>query len=375
MGLIFKESEFLTMGVEIELQIIDPDSLDLTPATPRIFDKLGGVQTHIKPEILQAMIEVSTKVCRTIGDVEEDLNTRLNLLREVGKDVRVTFATAGSHPFARHRERIVYPADRYSDLIDRNRWIARRLMIFGLHIHVGMRNADHAMAMNNAMVYYLPHLLAISASSPFWQGSDTGLASTRTSVFEALPTGGHPEVFRTWQSFESFYDALIKSGSIKTIKDIWWDIRPHPDFGTVELRVCDGVTSMEETMGLVALVQSLYAWFDDRYNDGDAIEPPTRWIVRENKWKSSRYGLNAKIILDPEGNTSLLKDEVLTLIETVRPYAVKNGADRYLNDLKRIVINGPSYIRQRKIYNKTNDFNAVTKLLLEEFESGKAIYG
>ncbi len=374
MGLDFTHSDFQTLGVEVELQIIDPDSKDLTPGSPRIFEKLGGVQEHIKPELLQATIEVSTKVCRSVQEVEKDLNERIGQLRSLGRELGLTFATAGSHPFARHRERIVYPADRYSYLIDRNRWIARRLMICGLHVHVGMRDAHHAMAMNNAMVYYLPHLLGVSASSPFWQGSDTGLASTRTSVFEALPTGGHPEVFPTWEAFVAFYEALIASKSITSIKDIWWDIRLHPDFGTVELRVCDGLSSMEETMGVVALVQSLYAWFDDRYSQGDVVNPPRMWIVRENKWKSSRYGLEAEIILDPKGRTALLKDEVLALLETVRPYAVKNGSEEYLDTLKKVVVNGPGYVRQRKIYESTRDLMAVTDHLLKEFEEGKALY-
>ncbi len=374
MGLAFKSSEFLTLGVEVELQIIDPDSKDLTPGSPRIFEKLGGVQDHLKPELLQAMIEVSTKVCRSVQEVEKDLGQRLGQLRELGKELGLTFATSGSHPFARHRERIIYPAERYSYLIDRNRWIARRLMIFGLHVHVGMRNAHHAMAMNNAMAYCLPHLLGVSASSPFWQGSDTGLASARTTVFEALPTGGHPEVFSTWEAFEAFYDALIESRSITSIKDIWWDIRPHPDYGTVELRVCDGLPSLEETTALVAFVQALYAWFDERYHDGDVVDPPTMWIVRENKWKSSRYGLDAEIILNPKGKTGLLRNEVLALIDRVRPYAVKFGTEAYLDTLKRIVVNGPSYVRQRKVFERTNDLGAVTDLLLREFEEGRAIY-
>lgn len=374
MPLEFTPSEFLTLGVEVELQIIDPTSRDLTPGSPSIFERLGGEQPHIKAELLQAMIEVSTPVCHSVQEVEAELTRHFDQVRGIGKDLGLTFATAGSHPFARHRERLVYPTSRYANLIDRNQWIARRLMIFGLHVHAGMRNAHHAMAMNNAMLAYLPHLLAVSASSPFWQGSDTGLASTRTSVFEALPTGGHPDVFDTWEAFESVYDALIASRSIKSIKDIWWDLRPHPEYGTLELRVCDGVASLQETLALVAFVQGLYAWFDDRYEDGEIVPPPAMWIVRENKWKSSRFGLDAEVILDERGTTALLKEEILSLIEVVRPYARARGSESYLDALTTIVTRGASYVRQREVYERTGDLTAVTDLLLKEFAEGTPIY-
>ncbi|MGH2568070.1 MAG: carboxylate-amine ligase [Bacteroidota bacterium] len=321
MALLFNGSPDMTLGVEIELQIIDAKTKDLAAGSPKIFEKLGGEQQHIKPELIQAMIEINTGICENLTEVKRDLEMQLHTLRGVCNELEYTLASSGSHPFARYADRILYPAERYRFLIDRNRWTARRLMIFGLHIHVGMRDAYHAMAMNNAMLHYLPHLLGLSASSPFWQAKDTGLASSRVTIFEALPTAGHPCTFSSWQEFESFFDSMIASKSISSIKDIWWDIRPHPDYGTVEIRVCDGLATMEETLSLVALVQSLYHWFDEEYKEGRQFAPLPYWILRENKWKASRYGLEAEIIVDEKGTTKLLRREIELLVDRLKPRA------------------------------------------------------
>jgi len=369
----FTPSEPLTLGVEVELQIIDPESKDLVPLSPGFFERLGPDNPHIRPEIIQSMIEVSTGICKTVADVRRDLHDRFMQIQQLGNELGVRFATAGSHPFARHRELLIFPAERYAYLIDRNQWVARRLMIFGVHVHVGMRDAHHAMAMNNAMLPYLPHFLALSASSPFWQGSDTGLASTRVTVFEALPTAGHPETFRTWQAFENFYDSLVASRSIVSIKDIWWDLRPHPDYGTIELRICDGLATLQETCALVALVQCVYAWSDERYRDGDIVDPPAGWIIRENKWKASRYGLEAEIILNERGETALLRDEVNALVERMRPFADRLACSSELEDVVQMIRSGPSYVRQRNVFERTKDFVAVTDHLMREFEEGRPL--
>lgn len=362
------------MGVEVELQILDAKTKDLSPSSPKIFEKLGGEQTHIKPELIQSMIEINTGVCKTIGEVKKDLETQIARLEAIGKELGVEFASSGSHPFARYSDRIPYPADRYKYLIDRNRWMARRLMIFGLHVHVGMLDHHHAMAMNNAVMPYLPHLLALSASSPFWQGKETGLASSRVTIFEALPTGGHPCTFQTWDDFVFFYDSMVASKSISSIKDIWWDIRPHPEYGTVEIRVCDGPQTLRETVALVAFVQCLYAWLNERHRGGERFTPPPYWILRENKWKASRYGLEAEVILDATGKTGLLRDEIEMLVERFAPLADSLGCAEELADVRRMIHHGLGYERQLRVFEKEGTFLAVTESILQDFKRREPLF-
>jgi carboxylate-amine ligase len=373
MPLQFKSSPAMSLGVEMELQVIDKKTKDLVAGAPKIFEKLGTEQTQIKPELLQAMIEINTGICDTVQKARADLSEQIQKLRVVCDELGYTLAASGSHPFARYSDRIIYPADRYKNLIDRNRWLARRLMIFGLHVHVGMRDGNHAMAMNNAMLHYLPHLLGLSASSPFWQGKDTGLASSRVTIFEALPTAGHPCTFDTWQDFRFFFDSLVASHSITSIKDIWWDIRPHPDLGTVEVRMCDGLPTLSETMSVVALVQCLFHWFDEQYENGKNFLPPAEWIVRENKWKASRFGLEAEIILNEQGKTGLLREELGRLLSTLEPFATKLGCAQEFQQIETTLKEGASYERQMKIYKKEETFIAVAESLVEEFETDTPI--
>ncbi|HXG38157.1 MAG TPA: glutamate--cysteine ligase [Bacteroidota bacterium] len=374
MPLAFNGSPEMSMGVEMELQIIDAKTKDLIAGSPSIFERLGGEQKHIKPELVQAMIEINTGICDNVAEVKRDLQIQIETLKGVCNQLGYTLASSGSHPFARYADRILYPAERYRMLIDRNRWLAQRLMIFGLHVHVGMRDAEHAMAMNNAMLHYLPHLLALSASSPFWQGKDTGLASSRVTIFEALPTAGHPCIFQTWADFEAFYDSMIASKSITSIKDIWWDIRPHPDYGTIEIRICDGPATLEETVSLVALIQCLYHWFDQQYKDGKVIPPPSYWILRENKWKAARYGLEAEIILNESGKTNLLRSEIEWLIKMLEPLSDSLGCGQEFRKLRTPLERGCSYDRQRAVYAKEGTFLAVAESLIDEFWKGKPVY-
>lgn len=374
MPLPFKKSREMSLGVEIELQIIDAATKDLAPGSPLIFRELGGEQEHIKSELVQAMIEISTGICSNVSQVREDIQKQFSTVSKICDRLRFNLASAGSHPFAKYEDRIIYPSDRYRYLIDRVKWIARRLMIFGVHVHVGMRDEHHAMAMMNAMLHYLPHLLGLSASSPYWQGSDTGLASSRVTIFEALPTAGHPCTFDKYEDFERFYDAMILSKSISSIKDLWWDIRPHPDYGTVEIRVCDGLATLEETPSIVAFAQSLFRLFDIQFRDGKKFRPPSYWILRENKWKASRYGLEADIILDEKGRTSNLCKEIESLLIQLEPLAKELGCSQELNGVHRILENGGSHVRQRKNFESHGSLTALTELLIEEFRQGEPIY-
>ncbi len=365
MPLAFASSPTMSVGAELELQLIEPTGLDLTPAAPRLFERLAG-DPRIKPELFQSMVEVCTGVCAGAAEVRADLETVVARLRAACVEEGVVLAGAGSHPFAKHRDRLVSDAERYQNLIDRNRWVARRLIIFGLHVHVGMRDGEHAMQLLNGMLHYLPHLLAVSASSPYWQGSDTGLCSSRITIFEALPTAGHPCTFPSWRAFEHFYDAMVSAQGIGSIKDIWWDIRPHPDYGTVEIRICDGLPSVAEAATVVALVHALFAWLNQRHDAGERFTAPAYWILRENKWRASRWGLDARFVLDESGRSAHAREEFAHLLTALAPIAAAQGAAEDFGRLP-VLLQRPSYDRQRAVFEEKGSLEAVTRSLVEEF--------
>lgn len=312
------------------------------------------------------MVEVNTGVCDNAAAAERDLVVALSRLRAACAAEGVVLAGAGSHPFARHRERLVYPAERYAKLIDRNAWIARRLMIFGVHFHLGMPDRERAWQVLNGLTWYLPHLLALSASSPYWQGSDTGLASSRITIFEALPTAGHPCTFDDYAAFEDFYDAMLASRAITSIKDLWWDIRPHPDYGTIEIRICDGAATVREVVALAALAHALAARLLAGVDAGERIAPPPVWVLRENKWRASRWGIEADLVVDASGRNVPLKQDVERLAADLEPIARSQRAGAEFAGLGAL-LSRPSYVRQRSVFKEQGTLDAVARSLVEEF--------
>jgi carboxylate-amine ligase len=254
-------------------------------------------------------------------------------------------------------------------VIEREQWIARRLAIFGLHIHLGMRDGDHAMRMMRALLPYTPLLLALTAASPFWEGSDTGLADTRVTVFESMPTAGVPPTFERWADFERAYDGLMRTGSIRSIKDLWWDVRPQPHLGTLELRICDTPHTLSETAAVVAFVQCLAVWLDQRPPIGDPPSTPSSLWLRHNKWRVARHGLDAEIIVDEGRSVSPVRTEIARLLTRLAPIAAGLGADRELAGVARILATGAGYARQRGAFVSSGSLRAVADLLVEELES------
>jgi carboxylate-amine ligase len=364
----FTPSPRTTLGVELELQLIDPVTGDLVPAAPRVLERTQG-NPKIKPELFRAMLEVNSSPRDTVGELRADLTQTLLDLLDICDEMGIEIASAGSHPFAKEVERVLYPNERYQHLLDRHRWVLRRFFVFGMHVHVGVRDGDHAAATINGILPYTPHLLALSASSPFWHARDTGLASSRITIFEALPTAGHPCTFTTWDEFVQVYQAMVRSRAIASIQDLWWDVRPHPDFGTVEFRICDAVPTLSEAMSLVALIQSLVARIDTEYRRNRTIEPPAYWILRENKWRASRWGLDAEIVLDRNGATRLLRSELSDLVDSLGPLARSLGCHEELAAIPAVAASGLSYERQRRVLADTGSFQAVTASLVEELSA------
>jgi carboxylate-amine ligase len=369
----FKSAGVLTLGVEIELQLIDPQNLNLTSKADVILSE-GSEIKKLKPEFYMSTVEINTDKCYDVHDVEKDLTESFNRLEEVGKRSNVAFATTGCHPFSRYSDCVITPSPRYNELIDRNQWLTRRMTVYGLHVHIGMKSGDDCIKFNNFFMSFTPHLLALSASSPFWQGDDTGLASCRPTTYEAMPTAGQPYRTQNWQEFENLYHTLKKCNAIQTLRDLWWDMRPSPNYGTLEIRVCDGPATLSEAVAITAYIHLLAHWFNDNANWIDQFPSPLRWLSRENKWRAMRHGLEADIILNAEGKTRPIKKEIEDWLVKTSPYASKLGYEKYVAMLKEILRNGNSSSRQRAVFSKTGSLQAVVQHNINEFSKRAPIW-
>jgi carboxylate-amine ligase len=365
---VFHGSQRPTLGVEIEVQVVDEaGALTTDTAASKILEQLDG--KWFKHELLECTIEIITDVCGTVGEAMRDIDGKLQQVIDVADEVGYRILCTGTHPFSAWADQTVSPDPRYHKLIENCQWTARRLLIFGVHTHVGVASGEEAIAVSNSLATYIPHFLALSSSSPFWQGRDTGLASTRSKVFESLPTAGLPYLLENWGDFQRFMRTLIGAGTISTIREVWWDIRPHPSFGTLELRICDGVPTMFELSALVALSQSLVVWLGERYTHGLELPQHRAWTIRENKWRAARYGVDAQIIRDEDGNLVSLRRSISDLVERLEPTAERLGCLDELRRVNDILARGTSATRQREVYERTGDLSAVVNALVEEMQS------
>ncbi len=365
MKMHFNSSPNPTVGVEVELQIIDPETKNLVSGAQNIIDNSDDAE-HVKPELIQSTIELNTDVCSNIAAVRMELTERLTSLIKLCDKLGYELASVGTHPFAKWDEQVVTPKERYHMLVDRCQWPARRLMIFGLHVHVGVASGEKAIAIFNSLSTYLPHLLALSASSPFFDDNETGLASTRVKIFETLPTAGLPYRLLNWAEFQRFMITLVNAKAIQSVREVWWDVRPHPGFGTIELRVCDGLPSLDEIISMTAFIQALVVWLGEQYDEGMYLPVHRHWIVRENKWRASRWSVDAEIITDEDGNLKPLSEDILDILEMLTPVAKRLGCLDEMMGIKKILDDGPSYKRQLQIYRETGDFKIVMESIIKE---------
>lgn len=366
----FTSSTPLTLGAELELQLLDPATLDLKAASPLILGELGPDVPKVKPELFQSMLEINTDVCRDAHEVRADLAETIALLKTVAARHGVLLASAGTHAFAPWSDHLLYPSERYTMLLDRNQWLARRLAIFALHLHVGMPSGEHAIAVQNALQHHLPVFLALSASSPYWQGHDTGLASCRITAFEAIPTGGHPCLVRDWTEFQQLEARLHRAKAITSLKDLWWDIRPNPRFGTIEVRICDALPTLDELCALVALIHVAAAHAHAQVLAGAPVSPPPIWITRENKWRASRHGVGAELIVDEEGNCRPLLAVLDDLLDCSSAFVRTYRYEPHVAMIRQIVARGPSYVRQRAQAMAGANMREVMQGLAREFALG-----
>jgi carboxylate-amine ligase len=361
--LTFQPSPEISVGVELELQILDRESGDLTSgAVPLIKAAAEEGLSGVTAELMQSMIEVKTGVCRTTLEARDQLLPVLKRLSNIATSMGYDLAMAGTHPFHRTSTSAVSPDERYERIMDRLAWLTYQRVLFGLHIHVGVPSGDRAIAVTNLLVQYLPHVLALSASSPFWQGVDTGLASCRAALYRMLPHAGVPRFFRTWKEFRGFCQVMIDCKTIGSFKDIYWDIRPRPDFGTLEFRICDMPINLSTALGLVALTRCLVISSLRLLEERPQVmrgDMRRHWIAVENKWLATRYGLDGMYIRTPSGKRRQLRQEVADLVDRLLPVARESGEQGFLLALQPVESFESGAARQRRIYRETGAFKPV----------------
>ncbi|TYP89824.1 glutamate--cysteine ligase [Blastococcus xanthinilyticus] len=375
MEIPFRSSERASLGVEWELQLVDRETRELSPGATEILEQLlpEGAEEHpkAKHELLQSTIEIITGVCTTVREAKADLAGTLAEVVAAADERGLGLLCAGTHPFTDWQTQEISPKERYQQLVERMQWLARRLQIFGVHVHVGVRAPEKVIPIVNALCQYVPHFLALSSSSPFWVGCDTGLASARTKIFEGMPTAGLPFQLADWDEFEEYMETLISTKSIESVREVWWDIRPHPDFGTVELRICDGLPTLDEIGAVAALAQCLVEQFDTQLDRGYTLPVPEEWVVRENKWRASRYGLDAEIIVDEQYAVRPVREAIAELVEELAPTAKRLDCEAELRDVLRILDAGASYQRQRAVAREHDgELRFVVDSLLAELRDG-----
>ncbi len=376
MQITFTGSPRSSIGVEWELELVDRQTGELRSGATEILGllarRLGTDHPKAKHELLESCVEVITGVCGTVSEALADLDGTVREVREAADTLGLELMCSGSHPTTDWATQQISPNPRYQRLIDQMQWMARQMQIFGVHVHVGVQSGKKAVSIVNGLTAYMPHLLALSASSPYWVGTDTGLASYRSKVFEGLPTAGPPYQLSGWPQFEDFMETLIAAGTISSIREVWWDIRPHPDFGTVELRIFDGLPTLLEVGVAAALSQCLVEMLSRQLDCGHTLPVPHDWIVRENKWRAARYGLDTDIIVDEHGNTRPLRESVLELVHELGPVADRLGCSAQLAGAHEVLARGPSYARQRRVAERHGgDLRAVVRSLIEEMRTGR----
>src|SRR5436190_8232459 len=365
----FAHSAPATLGVEWEFALVDKTTRDLVNAASEMFDLVSarhGPQPRIHKELLRNTVELTTGVCRTTDEAMVELADLIELVKPSADELGVDLFSAGTHPFAEWSHQLLTPGHRYEELIARTQWWGRQMLIWGVHVHVGVPR-DHAIPIVSSLLKWYPHLQALSASSPIWARTDTGYASNRALMFQQLPTAGLPFQFDTWADFESYAQDLLVTGVIEEIDEIRWDIRPAPRLGTVEVRVCDGVSTLDEMRALVALTHCLVVDLSELLGRGETLPTMPPWHVQENKWRAARYGLDAWIILDEKSNERLLQDDLRELLEQLAPVAERLRCVDDLALIEEIPRRGASYQRQRAVAERTGgDLVAVVDSVVKE---------
>jgi glutamate---cysteine ligase / carboxylate-amine ligase len=369
----FGESPPFTLGVEEEYMLLDPTSFDLVQHVDTVLTAMqeGEFTERVGPELMQSVLEISTPVCRTAGDVESELRRLRSYVTETARSQDLRVGSAGTHPFSLFERQRITARDRYRNLVDQLQYVARRELIFGLHIHVAVDDPEKAIRVTSALLLHLAELLALSANSPFWRGEATGLASSRQMVFAAFPRSGPPPRFNDYSDYAEVVGQLEKTGCIADYTHIWWDIRLHPRFGTIEVRVMDAVTRVEDTTALAAYVQGLVKYYSDAYEAGRELPSYHRILTTENKWLAARYGLEAPVmdLVTGRRNRVPVAQLVRRALREIEPHARELGSDRQLEGIGDILNHGNGADRQLRVFNANRDIAEVASEIADATEA------
>ncbi|MFL4473896.1 glutamate--cysteine ligase [Paeniglutamicibacter sp. MACA_103] len=363
MQIDFASSRQSTLGVEWEVALVDRHTSDLRSVAEEVLAELnvrhGSLAVdeehpHVKQELLLNTVEIVTGVCETVAQAKAQLHENLVAVREVTDPMDVDLYCAGSHPFAPPKLQPVTDKDRYAKMIDRTQWWGQQMVIYGVHVHVGLDSRAKALPVVDGLINYQAHFQALSASSPFWGGEDTGYASHRALMFQQLPTAGIPYHFPTWEQYEAYVADMLHTGVIDDISEIRWDVRPVPRFGTVEMRISDGLSSLQDIGAIAALTQCLVDDMSTTLDNGGSIPVMPPWYRVENKWRAARYGMEAIIILNAAGDEMLVTEHLRQELVRLAPVAEKLGCSAELADVERIIKGGAGYQWQHKIASANN---------------------
>tara|TARA_B100001250_G_scaffold410696_1_gene437668 strand:- start:182 stop:1285 length:1104 start_codon:yes stop_codon:yes gene_type:complete len=364
---MLKHIKKLTLGIEEEYQLIDPKTRELTSYITEILDQGSLVfKEEVKPELLQSQIEIGSQVCSNIDELKKDLKRLRNLVSNYANKQNLSIIAAGTHPFSHWKDQVVTDKERYHGFMDSTQYVGKRMLIFGMHVHVGIEDLDLRIDIMNQMRYFMPHLLALSTSSPFWQGSDTGFKSFRSIIFEDLPRTGIPEVFDSYQDYKNYTRTLIKCNSISDPTKIWWDIRPHPIYPTLEFRICDCCTRLNDAIGIAALIQGLVAKLITLRNSNQTWRNYRGSLIHENKWRATQQGVDSKLLDLGKRKEVNYKKLMYEMLEFISDVANDLGLDQHLQSIHDILENGSSADRQLKIFKENNNLQAVVDHLIKE---------
>ncbi|WP_344149782.1 glutamate--cysteine ligase [Nocardioides koreensis] len=374
MRIDFRASPEPTIGVEWELALVDKSSRDLANTAADLFAAAGPRLPdpgRLHKELLRNTVEVVTGVCHTVGEAMADLRRTLEVVVPVADGLGVDLYGGGTHPFSSWTRQQLTEGHRYEELINRTQWWGRQMLIWGVHVHVGLPAQERVLPVLSSLLNHYPHLLALSASSPIWAGMDTGYASNRALMFQQLPTAGLPFQFERWSEFEAFASDQLVTGVIDELSEIRWDVRPATHLGTLENRICDGVSDFDDLAPLVALMHCLVVDLDSRAAAGERLPTMPPWHVQENKWRAARYGLDAIVVLDAESHERLVTDDLAELLVRLAPVAERLGCAAELAAVADIPRRGASYQRQRAVAERTGgDLVAVVDSVVRELRAG-----
>jgi carboxylate-amine ligase len=357
------EGHAYSIGIEEELMILDSGSLELVNAIEALIEPapLGD----IKPELMESVMEISTSPCANLTEAGQQLRALRRQVVETAEAKGMAIGSAGTHPFAMWEDQRIVARPRYRDLISALRFVARQELIFGMHVHVGLDDPEKAIHVANGMRVHLPILLGLSANSPFWRAATTGMASTRTPIFRAFPRVGIPPTYKSWEDYERRIEFMIQAGVIEDYTYLWHDVRPHPAFGTVEIRVMDSQTHIEHSLGLAALVQALVKELSEHFEDGKRLSKYPFEMLDENKWLAARHGLEGELVDLPHSNRIPTRTLARRLIDRMREHCADLGADGELEAVEDLLARGNGAARQVVVYEANHDLREVMAEIVE----------